>query len=54
MGFTPYDYLDRFIQAHSHLWDEAMEAKFHGNGKDWNREDFDRVTTDFDARHPRP
>lgn len=54
MGFTPYDYLDRFLQAHSRHWDEAMKAKFHGNGKDWDRKDFDRVTNNFDVRHPGP
>ncbi len=54
MSFTPYDYLDRFEEGHSHLWDEAMEAKFHGVGKSWDRKDFDRVTKDFDARRPTP
>ena len=54
MGFTPYDYLDRFVEAHSRRWDEAMKAKSHGTGKAWNRKDFDRVTKDFDARHPTP
>lgn len=54
MGFTPYDYLDRFYKAHSRLWDEAMKEKSHGNGKYWNRKDFDRVTKDFDVRHPKP
>ena len=52
MGFTPYDYLDRFLETHLGLWDEAIEAKFHGKGNKWNRKDFDRVTKDYDARYP--
>ena len=49
MGFTPYDYLDRHLETHFGLWDEAMEAKFHGNGNKWSRKDFDRVTKDYDV-----
>ena len=51
MGFTPYDYVDRFNRGHLHLWDEAMRAKFQGQGKVWTRGDFDRVTGDFDVRN---
>ena len=49
MGLTPYDYIDRLHARHFHLWDEAMEAKHHGIGKPWTREDFDSVTKDFDV-----
>ena len=54
MGFKPYDYVDRFNRGHLHLWDEAMRAKFQGRGKVWTREDFDRVTGDFDVRNIPP
>lgn len=50
MGFTAYDYVDRLTLGHVHLWEEAMRAKFQGKGKAWTREDFDRVTGDFDVR----
>lgn len=49
MGFTPYDYKDRHLETHFGLWDEAMKAKFHGNGNKWSRKDFDRVTKNYDV-----
>ena len=49
LGFVPYDYLDRFLKGHSRLWDDAMRAKFQGVGKPWGRQEFDRVTRDFDV-----
>ena len=54
MGFTPYDYLDRHLETHLGLWDEAMEAKFHGKGNKWSRKDFDRVTKNYDVSCPGP
>jgi hypothetical protein len=31
------------------LWIEALRAKFHGQGKPWGREEFDRILGDFDG-----
>ena len=31
------------------LWIEALRAKFHGKGKPWGREEFDKVLGDFDG-----
>ena len=50
LGFTPYDYLDRFDRDHLRLWDDAMKAKFNGLGKPWGRQEFDELTGDFDVR----
>jgi hypothetical protein len=31
------------------LWIEALLAKFHGQGKPWGREEFDRILGDYDG-----
>jgi hypothetical protein len=49
LGFTPYDFIDRFYREHFHLWDDAIKAKYHKEGTPWERVDFDLVTGDFDA-----
>ena len=49
LGFVPYDYLDRSLKGHFRLWDDAMRAKFQGVGKPWGRQEFDRVTSEFDV-----
>ena len=59
LGYTPYDYVDRFPQRHSHfwfsrapsqLWDLAMRAKFYGMGKLCTSEDFQSLTEGFDVK----
>ncbi|KAL6713143.1 hypothetical protein ACLMJK_009264 [Lecanora helva] len=49
MGFTPYDYIDRFLANHVQDWNEAMKAKYEHIGKPWTKKDFDQVTKEFDC-----
>lgn len=31
------------------LWAEALRAKYHGEGKKWGREEFDKMLGDYDG-----
>ena len=52
LGFTPYDYIDRFSKGHFEHWNNAMISKFEGVGKPFGRREFDELTGDFDVIDP--
>ncbi|KAL8674458.1 MAG: hypothetical protein Q9168_001123 [Polycauliona sp. 1 TL-2023] len=54
LGYRPYDYLDRFFAGHLKLWSHALRAKFYGQGREWQKADFDQVLTGFDALLDQP
>lgn len=54
LGYTPYDFLDRFILGHMSLWTQALRAKFLGQGKPWGKAELDRVVQGFDVRLLQP
>ncbi|KAM0718682.1 hypothetical protein Q7P37_005753 [Cladosporium fusiforme] len=51
LGYNPYHMVKamRAPKLNFSLWIEALQAKFHGQGKPWGREEFDKVLGDFDA-----
>ncbi|CAL8576263.1 hypothetical protein XPA_002152 [Xanthoria parietina] len=49
LGYTPYDFIDRFILGHMPLWTQALRAKFLGQGKPWAKAELDRVVQGFDC-----
>lgn len=49
LGYRPYHYVDRWLQNHFQLWDQALRAKYYGIGRPWKREEFDAVMGDFDV-----
>jgi hypothetical protein len=51
LGFTPY-HMSLSLggpKANLSLWREALDAKFHGKGKPWGREEFDKILGPYDA-----
>lgn len=51
LGYNPYHMVKamKAPKLNFELWIEALNAKFHGKGKPWGREEFDRILGDFDA-----
>lgn len=51
LGYTPYHMAVAMGSPKTNLglWCEALNAKFHGKGKPWGREEFDRILGDYDA-----
>ncbi|CEI62667.1 hypothetical protein FVEN_g5195 [Fusarium venenatum] len=51
LGYTPY-YMSIAIgspRTNFRLWREALDAKFHGRGKPWGRQEFDKILGLYDA-----
>ncbi|KAF2473762.1 NAD dependent epimerase/dehydratase [Lindgomyces ingoldianus] len=54
LGYRPYHMSEALIatirrERHLQLWDEALKAKFEGQGKPFTQEDFDKFLGDFDV-----
>ncbi|KAI4194794.1 MAG: hypothetical protein LQ350_007564 [Teloschistes chrysophthalmus] len=49
LGYTPYDFADRFTLSHHGPWTDALRAKHQGKGTPWGREEFDPVFKGFDC-----
>ncbi|KAJ4257364.1 hypothetical protein NW762_008483 [Fusarium torreyae] len=51
LGYTPYHMAVAIGSPKTNLglWREALEAKFHGKGKPWGREEFDKILGGYDA-----
>ncbi|KAI4259867.1 MAG: hypothetical protein L6R42_004340, partial [Xanthoria sp. 1 TBL-2021] len=49
LGYRPYDYIDRFNLEHTTLWTNQLRVKYSGQGKKWEKADFDKVTQGFDV-----
>ena len=49
LGFKVYDFVERYKADEITLWDNALRAKFFGNGRPWGRKEFDEVTGSFNA-----
>lgn len=51
LGYNPYHMVKamRAPRLNFSLWNEALRAKFHGHGKPWGREEFDRILGEYDA-----
>lgn len=49
LGYYPYDFVDRQQLGHIPAWIEAMRAKWYDDGPEWGREQFDKLTGDFDV-----
>lgn len=51
LGYTPYHMALAMGSPKTNLalWCEALNAKYHGQGKKWGREEFDRLLGDYDA-----
>lgn len=51
LNYHPY-HMAKAVQApktNLNVWCEALRAKFHGQGKVWGREEFDKVLGNYDA-----
>lgn len=51
LGYTPYHMSVAVSSPKTSLglWCEALNAKYHGKGKPWGREEFDKILGDYDA-----
>lgn len=51
MGFKPYHMAAAMTKPAIDFpcWEEAIRAKYHGDGKPFEREDFDKILGDYDA-----
>lgn len=54
LGYTPYDFVDRMFLGHMPVWDDALRAKFFGQGTPWGRNEFDGVFKGFDVSSNSP
>jgi hypothetical protein len=54
LGYNPYHMVEAAKNADIDMpcWIEGLEAKFHGKGKPWGREEFDILTGKFDVGQP--
>ena len=54
LGYNPYHMAEAAKNANIDMpcWIEGLDAKFHGKGKPWGREEFDKLTGKFDVRRP--
>jgi Sulfotransferase domain len=52
LGYKPYHMAEAIKNADVDLecWQEGVQAKLHGKGKPWGKEDFDKLTGKFDVR----
>ena len=52
LGYHPYHMAEAINNAAMDfpLWEEALRAKFFGEGKPWGREEFDKMLGQFDVR----
>ncbi|KAF4435736.1 hypothetical protein F53441_13440 [Fusarium austroafricanum] len=51
LGYAPYHMSVAVGSPKTNLclWREALDAKFHGKGKPWGREEFDKILGSYDA-----
>ncbi|KAH8687909.1 NAD dependent epimerase/dehydratase [Tricladium varicosporioides] len=52
LGYTPYhasEAVKGWDKGHLHLWDEALRAKYKGEGKPWGKEEFNKMLADYDV-----
>lgn len=50
LGYHPYKFLNVFShQHHADCWIEAINAKFHGKGQPYGREEFDKLFAGYDV-----
>lgn len=51
LGYHPYHMVEAVNSASMDfpLWEEALRAKFYGEGKPWGREEFDKMLGQFDV-----
>ncbi|GAQ34525.1 hypothetical protein AtubIFM56815_009892 [Aspergillus tubingensis] len=49
LGFQPQDILDRLELGHLPMWTNALQWKFNGEGHRFGLEQFNHLTSDFDA-----
>lgn len=51
LGYKPYHMAVAIGSPKSNLnlWNEALKAKYQGQGKKWGREEFDKILGDYDA-----
>lgn len=54
LGYNPYFYGAAMCKVDTHMsaWEEAMRAKFYGQGTKYGRAEFDKLLGDFDVRGP--
>ncbi len=52
LGYNPYHMAEVIKNADVDIpcWIEGIEAKFHGKGKPWGKEEFDKLTGRHDVR----
>lgn len=53
LGYHPYHMAEAMNTAPMDfpLWEEALRAKFYGEGKIWGREEFDKMLGNYDVSH---
>ncbi|OBS25390.1 hypothetical protein FPOA_05923 [Fusarium poae] len=51
LGYNPYHMSVAMgsPKTNFRLWREALDAKYHGRGKPWGREEFDKILGSYDA-----
>jgi Sulfotransferase domain len=49
LGFTPYDYYVRVQNGDLPQWNRMLQAKYQGSQQALNREQLDRLTSDYDV-----
>jgi hypothetical protein len=51
LGYTPYHTMEAYYHPRRDfpLWEEALKAKFLGEGKPYGREEFDKLLGNFDV-----
>lgn len=49
-GYNPYRVMAILDKVHLECWDEAMQAKFQGKGKQYGKEEFDKLMGKYNVR----